>query len=128
MRTAIKTLAMVLLVASCPAWAAWKSVGNEENGTTYADPVTIVKLGSNVQMWSLLDYRDFQRMVEVGYYSQKSLVEYDCKVKQTRGLNVALHAEHMGNGRVIYADESPHEWAVLVPDTMGEVLWKFACK
>ncbi len=79
-------------------------------------------------MWSLLDYKAFQRMVEVGYFSQKSLVEYDCREKQTRGLLVSLHAEHMGEGKVIYADESPHEWEPLVPDTMGEVLWKFACR
>ena len=66
MHKTIKTLAAVLLLASSPAWAGWINVGNEENGTTYADPAMIVKSGSNVQMWSLLDYRDFQRMVEVG--------------------------------------------------------------
>ncbi|HEX7811307.1 MAG TPA: surface-adhesin E family protein [Burkholderiales bacterium] len=57
-----------------------------------------------------------------------SLVEYDCGEKQLRGLVVSLPAEHMGEGKVIYADESPHEWEPLVADTMGEVLWKFACK
>jgi len=128
MRNGMNKVAFVLLLASSPAWAAWKNVGKEDNGTTYADPATVVKSGGTVRMWSLLDYNDFQRMVEVGYFSQKSLVEYDCKAGQTRGLNVALHAEHMGNGKVIYADESPHEWEVLVPGTMGEVLWKFACK
>jgi hypothetical protein len=128
LQTNVKKLACVLLLVSSPAWAAWKSVGEEESGTSYADPASIVRSGGTVTMWSLLDYKAFQRMVEVGYFSQKSLVEYDCSEKQTRGLLVSLHAEHMGEGKVIYADESPHEWEPLVPDTMGEVLWKFACK
>lgn len=128
MQMKMKGLAIVLLLLCNPAWAAWKSVGEEESGKSYADPATLVKSGNTVKMWSLLDYKAFQRMVEVGYFSQKSLVEYDCKEKQIRGLMVSLHAEHMGEGKVIYADESPHEWEVLVPDTMGEVLWKFACK
>lgn len=128
MQMKMKKLAVVLLLLSSPAWAGWKSVGEEDSGKSYADPATLVKSGNTVKMWSLLDYKAFQRMVEVGYFSQKSLVEYDCKEKQIRGLVVSLHAEHMGEGKVIYADESPHEWEVLVPDTMGEVLWKFACK
>ena len=128
LRMTMKKLAMVLMLLSSPAWAGWKAVGEEETGTSYADPATIVKTGSVVKMWSLLDYKAFQRMVEVGYFSQKSLVEYDCKEKQARGLAVKLHAEPMGEGKVIYEDDSPHEWEALVPDTMGEVLWKFACK
>lgn len=124
----MKKLAILLLLMSSPTWAAWKSVGEEEAGTTYADPATIARAGNVVKMWSLLDYKAFQRMVEVGYFSQKSLVEYDCREKQIRGLAVVLHAEPMGEGKVIYEDDSPHEWEELVPDTMGEVLWKFACK
>ena len=128
MQPKMNKLVVVLLLASSPAWAGWKAVGDEETGTTYADPATMARSGNTVKMWSLLDYKAFQRMVEVGYFSQKSLVEYDCKEKQTRGLAVKLHAEPMGEGKVIYEDDSPHEWEALVPDTMGEVLWKVACK
>jgi len=52
-------------------------------------------------MWSLLDYKAFQRMVEVGYFSQKTHVEYDCGAKQLRGLSLSLHAQRMGEGKVI---------------------------
>ena len=34
----------------------------------------------------------------------------------------------MGEGKVIYADESPHEWEVIDPGTLNETLWKIACK
>jgi hypothetical protein len=67
-------------------------------------------------------------MVEVGYFSQKTEIEYDCKEKQYRGLSLALHAEKMGAGKVIYEDASPHEWEPVPQDTVAEVLWKIACK
>lgn len=124
----MKKLAAFLLLLSSPAWAGWKNVGEDSAGTSYADPATIVRKGHTATMWSLLDYKDFQRMVEVGYFSQKAQVEYDCAEKQLRGLSLSLHAGKMGEGKVIYEDTSPHDWEPVSPDTTNEVLWKAACK
>ena len=121
-------LAIFLLLLSSPAWAGWKSVGEDDTATSYVDPATIVRSGNTAKLSSLLDYKAFQRMVEVGYFSQKALVEYDCAERKARGLSVSLHAEHMGEGKVIYEDTSPHEWESVSPDTMTETLWKVACK
>jgi hypothetical protein len=79
-------------------------------------------------MWSLRDFSDFQRMVEVGYFSQKAQVEYDCDAMRLRGLSVSLHAEKMGGGKVVYEDTSPHDWEAVDADTMAGILWKVACK
>jgi len=123
----MKTFAILLLLASSPAWAGWKSVGDDDTGTTYADPGTIARNGNTARMWSVLDYKAFQRMVEVGYFSQKAQAEYDCKEKKFRGLTLSLHAEHMGEGKVIYSDETPHEWEAIEAGTLNEALWKIAC-
>jgi hypothetical protein len=124
----MKRLAICLLLISSPAWAGWKSIGEDDTGTSYADPATIVKSGTTAKMWSMFDYKAFQRMVEVGYFSQKAQVEYDCKGKQVRGLALFLHAEHMGEGKVIYADETPHDWETVETGTLNEALLKIACK
>jgi len=124
----MKKLAIFLLLISSPAWAGWKSIGEDDTGTSYADPATIVKSGTTAKMWSMFDYKAFQRMVEVGYFSQKAQVEYDCKDKQVRGLTLSLHAEHMGEGKVIYADETPHDWEAVEAGTLNEALLKIACK
>ena len=124
----ICTIAAALLCLAGPAFAAWTSVGEDPRGTTYADAATIEKSGNTVKMWSLLDHRNFQRMVEVGYFSQKSHVEYDCAGQRMRGLHTALHAEHMGAGAVIYEDASTHEWESIMPDSISETLLKVACK
>lgn len=124
----MKKLAVVLLLVSSPAWAGWKSIGEDDTGTSYADSATIVRQGNIARMWSLLDYKAFQRMVEVGYFSQKTEIEYDCREGRFRGLSLSLHAEKMGAGKVIYEDTSAHEWEPVPPGTVTEVLWKVACK
>ena len=124
----MKKLAFFLLLLSSPAWAGWKSVGEHDSATTYADTASIVRKGNTATMWILIDYKAFQRMVEVGYFSHKTQVEYDCAERQSRGLGLFLHAEKMGEGKVIYEDTSPHDWEPVAADTMTETLWKIACK
>lgn len=123
-----KLAVFVVLLMSSPAWAAWMSVGEDNAAVTYADPASIVRQGNSATMWSLLDYKAFRRMVEVGYFSQKSQVEYDCAEPRSRGLSLSLHSEKMGEGKVIYEDTSPHDWERIAPDTIGDALRKFACK
>jgi hypothetical protein len=124
----MKKLAMVLLLASTTVWAGWEPLAQDNGSTSYADPATLVSNGAIATMWSLLDYKEFQRMVEVGYFSQKAQAEFDCKEPRFRVLTLSLHAEHMGAGKVIYADEMPHEWEAVQAGTREETLWKRACK
>ena len=123
------TVAMAVLLAyGGTASAQWQKVGEDKIATTYADPATVERIGDLAKMRSLLDYRSFQRMVEVGYFSQKILAEYDCAGRRFRGLSVALHADKMGDGKVIYADDTPHAWESVVGGTTTEALWTLACQ
>ena len=79
-------------------------------------------------MDSLFDHKDFQRMVETGYFSQRVRAEYGCIDRRIRRLSVSLHAGHMGEGKVIYSDDSPQEWEAVEGGTLNESLWKTACK
>lgn len=124
----MRRLAILLWVIGAPAWAAWTSVGEEPTGSVYADPATIVKNGDSATMSSLTDYKSFQRMVEVGYYSQVARVEYDCAGHRSRGLSLALHADQMGQGKVVYSDETAQDWEEVAPGTITEKLWSIACR
>jgi surface-adhesin protein E len=124
----MKKLTIFLLLLSSSAWAGWKSIGEDDAGITYVDPAAVVRTGNTAKLWSMLDYKSFQRMVEVGYFSQKVQIEFDCAERKFRGLSVALHADHMGEGKAIYSDESPHEWEPVSADSMSEILWKIACQ
>jgi hypothetical protein len=123
----MEAMAACLLLLTGTAWGDWQRVGEDNLGVVYAD-TDVVKNGNIAKMWSLLDYKDYQRMVEVGYFSQKAQVEYDCAERKSRGLSVALHADHMGAGKIIYTDESPREWEPVPADPVQQNLWKAACK
>jgi len=122
-------LVLPLLLASSAAAADWTKVGADAATTTiYADPATIQKSGYTVKMWSLVDFKSFQRMVEVGYFSQKIQVEYDCATARSRGLAQSFHAGSMGEGKVVYSDDTTQEWEPVTPASMKETLLKAACK
>ena len=95
----MKRFAFVLLLLSTPAWAGWKSVRETDAGTFYADADTIVRNGNTARMWSLLDYKDFQRMVEVGYFSQKTQTEYDCAERRVPRVEPIAPVRTHGRGR-----------------------------
>lgn len=124
----IRRITLVLLLAASPAWAGWKSLAQEGAATAYADADSIARSGNIAAMSWLTDFNDFQRMVEVGYFSRLVRAEYDCKERKVRNLSVSLHAQHMGEGKVIYANDSPEDWQAIEPGSLQEQLWKTACK
>jgi hypothetical protein len=123
----LRRLPVVLLLITSPAWAAWKVADESGIGTVYADTGTITRGGDLSRMSWLLDYSSFQRMVEVGYFSQKASTEFDCAQRRSRALSVSLHPQHMGEGPAIYTDDSPHDWEAVDAGSTAEKLWKIAC-
>src|SRR4029079_4886562 len=77
----MEALAASLLLLTGTASGDWQRVGEDNLGVVYAD-TEVVRNGNIAKMWSLLDYKDYQRMVEVGYFSQKTQVEYDCSERK----------------------------------------------
>jgi hypothetical protein len=117
-----------LAVVCAPAVAGWVNVSDDAAGVTYVDPAGVVREGAMAVMSSLVDYRSFRRMVEVGYWSQRSRVEYDCAARRARTLSVALHAGHMGEGKVIYEDSSPQGWVAVAAGGAEERSLEMACR
>ena len=118
---------LLALLFAAPAWSAWTLVTEAGPGAVYADPATLARNGDMVRMAWLLDYRNFQRMVEVGYWSKQAVSEFDCAQRRTRNLSVSLRAEHMGQGPSHYADDTVREWEAVEPDGVTGKLWQAAC-
>lgn len=119
---------MTILLMMCgAAQAAWVPMATEGGRSFFADPATIRKDGATTQMTTLVEHSRFQRMVEVGYFSQKFVVQYDCKGNRARRLAQTFHAGHMGEGAVIYSDEAEQEWEAVTADSTGEKLLRLAC-
>jgi hypothetical protein len=124
----MRPVVLFLLLLTTPAWAGWKNVGDDPLGTLYADTDGIVRDGSLVRMQWLLDYSSFRRMVEVGYFSQRTRAEFDCREARMRVLDVALLADHMGQGKEVYADDSPRDWESVEAGSSADKLRAAACR
>lgn len=126
MKTVLALLLTVLMAPSVQA--AWTQVDADSLRTTFADAATVTRAGALARMASLVDFSRFQRMVEVGYFSQRFVHEYDCAQRRARRLNQTFHAGHMGEGAAIYADEAAQDWSDITEGSSTERLLKIACR
>lgn len=122
-------LTLMLVLASTGALAEWTEVGrNHSSGMTqYADSATIQKTGKMVKMWDLIDYKSVVVFSGNRFISGKRQQEYDCEENKIRVLAYTQFIEHMGNGKVVFSSNDPNKWESVVPESMGEALWKIAC-
>ena len=119
---------MLLAVASGNAIAEWVKLDDTDYFTLYADSATHIKNGNMVIMLHLHDEKITRRTVtNESYRSTKELVKYDCMGSLMRTLSYSLHADQMGEGKVIYQDNFQANWMPVPPKSLDEVLLKYAC-
>jgi hypothetical protein len=129
-------LMMLLAVVSSCAMAEWVEVTSTDEKTFYANPATIRKKGNMVKMWELVDVKPsgftksmqvFSESKEEFCMSTREQEEFDCKKEQTRTLYISTHSGNMGEGELISRSSNPGKWEPIVPNSIDESLWKFAC-
>jgi hypothetical protein len=78
-------LAAVLAVVSSSAAARWVAIGSSDDITFYADPATIKRTGTIVQIVTLFDSKTAREGAAKPYRSARGQQEYDCeKVRERR--------------------------------------------
>ncbi len=123
-------LILLLVTVSSHATAEWINISTKDNGSAiYADPTTIEKSGDRTKMWILFDYR--KAIIESGdkIMSIKKHEEYDCNNSQARLLYLSKHSGRFTEGKVVYVNDIPYnEWIPIVPGSIPEDLWRYACR
>jgi len=140
-------LMLLLSMVSSSAMAEWvkatviHSQQSPEIQTAYVDPDTIQKNGNLVSMSVLVDHQSGLSK-EVGgkinefFSSSKGNIkkswkvqdEFDCGKKQLRMLSYVAYSEHMGKGEIIPSPYVTSVWESIVPESIGEALWNYACR
>ncbi len=123
-------LILLLATVSSHAVAEWINISTNSNGSAiYADPTTIQKSGDRTKMWVLFDYR--KAIIESGdkIMSVKKYEEYDCNKSQARLLYLSKHSGRFAEGKVVYVNDIPYnEWIPVVPSSIPEDIWRYACR
>lgn len=120
-------LSLLIAIFSKGAMAAWTEVGATAIFSAYADSTTISKDGSKVKMWDLFDFSITQTVMNKQFLSIKSQREFDCKDKALRLRYTTYHSLKMGAGNIVNTSNLVRDWAPVSPESIDEILWKFAC-
>lgn len=123
------SLMMFLLLSSGPVYAEWVAIGgNDQIGmTTYVDPATIRRKGDLVRMWQLNDFKTVQTVENHSFFSTKKQREFSCAEERTRILAATQFSGNMGNGTVVSVNSNEQKWEPVVPESIGQTVWEFAC-
>ena len=122
-------LITLLVLSSGPAYAEWVAIGgNDQIGmTTYVNPDTIRRKGDLVKVWQLNNFKTVQTADGNSFLSTKKQREFSCAEERTRILAATQFSGNMGNGTVVSVNSNEQQWEPVVPESIGQTLWEFAC-
>lgn len=121
-------LITLLVLSSSPAYAEWVvSSSSKMRGTAYADPDTIQRNGNLVKMWRLFDLKTADTQRGIPFLSSKGLDEYDCTEERSRIIASFNYSGQMGSGEIVSSDTGSGNWALVMPGSVDQGLWKVAC-
>ena len=122
-------LGLMLLLTTTSAMAEWTRVDDIDQLILYVDRATIRRSGSFVKMWDLGDFKKMLTVQSYSYFSHKSQQEYDCKEEKKRLLAFTMFDGKMGSENVVSSNgNAKGEWDPIEPKSIGETLWKIACR
>ena len=121
-------LALTLAALSCNSAAEWVMVFDNDEYVAYADPATVSRAGDLAQMSDLIDLKS-PRPSPLGnrHASSTAHSEFDCQNPRIRTIAFSLHSGQMGDGDLVESGARPKDWLPVVPGTLLNVLWQFAC-
>lgn len=120
---------LALLAALClplAGWSqtAWVAIHRDAGGSIYADPQTVLEVGDQLRIWSLLDLQDPQTPM----HSTRALYAFRCALSDSQILSATLHTGAMGKGTLIPANiQTPTPVMVVKPESSEWELMTFAC-
>jgi hypothetical protein len=123
-RTSLATSFLAGLLAATPAKAEWVLFTETSRSVVYLDPATLHKEG-NLRSVSVLT--DLKTQGPSGQRSMRTLYEYDCGKKQSRGLSISSHSGPMATGDIIARYDAPDAWSDVLPGTASESILRFVC-
>lgn len=119
-----------LVVTSGPAYAEWVKVSDtDETGkTVYVDPATIRRNSNLVKMWQFYDYKTVQTVGGNRFLTAKEQWEFDCAEGRSRVVARKEFSGNMGSGTMVFTNSQVGKWTPVVPDSVGQTVWKVACE
>jgi hypothetical protein len=127
----IRFLVLALAISYCNAWAAdWTLIRDDRKPgeKTYIDKNSLVRTGTLARMWMLVNYERPKGIADRKRLSEKTLVEYDCKRRESRKIEFSWYSGQDGEGELVYKDPDLGTFLPAIPNSVAETAWKMACE
>lgn len=125
LRRITRLISISALLFASAAYAEWIPVGPAGTAQFFMDKASVARKGDMVQVWELVN---MEKVDGEGVRSSRFLVEYDCKGKRSRGLDMLTYTEPMGGGKLIQQlGPDPDGWEALPPDSIFSQRMQLAC-
>jgi hypothetical protein len=123
-------LAALLLLIALPVQAEFTKYHEDDEVVSYLDAASVTRVGREVRMWIIDDYRKPQTDIEgKTYLSMKSQWTYDCAKRLSDVMMAFYHAEAMAQGAEVHSGAvNERQWDKIIPGSVGEAAFKVACR
>ena len=118
-------IGIATLLFTFAAQADWTSVGPAGGTQFFMDKASLTRKAGMVQVWELVNMEQADGQ---GVRSSRFLVEYDCKAKRSRGLEMQTYKEPMGTGKLLQQlGPDPDGWEAVPPNSIFSQRMGMAC-
>ncbi len=91
--------------------AKWELVAQANAGFYYIDPRSIETDGDRRRAWTVLDYREDQKLQDGSRYrSTHAQVQFNCKARLARLVHLSYYSGPMMEGKVVLRQGMLQEW------------------
>jgi hypothetical protein len=123
-----KVISIILIAfGASPAFAQWTQIGADGTTTQYIDFSKTQRGGSQVKIWTIIDYNEPQKALGIKFRSMIIQEEYDCKNSLRRTLSGVAYSERMASGTVAMHETQSSNWQAIPRDSEGELFLNIAC-
>ena len=120
-----KVIAITALLGAQFAQAQWVLVGPAGETEFYIDRASISRQSTGVRVWEMLN---LAKADGEGTRSSRFLVEYDCKGRRSRGLEMLTYGQPMGAGDPLRKlGPDPDGWEPVPADSIYAARMQMAC-
>ena len=85
-------------------------------------------INDQTRMWVMENFEQSQQVQHLKYKSNKSLVQFNCKLNKMRILAYSLHNRPNASGNAIFNKNVPLEWSKIKPNSINESYQEIACQ
>lgn len=105
----------------------WTYYVSGEYFDVHVNPTLIYRESNKTTIMVMNDYQSTQVEDWGNYLSVVLVITYDCKHKQDAFLRAIYYAGNMGFDGIVNETDLTGIWKPIKPNSVGEVMWRYAC-